>query len=197
LTSNRRGLIPFVSLCVASAVVVELGLELCGIDPEGGALSGRHGLLAVLAFAAVAVFGAYLLAIARSATSMRDFKRLLRIDLTALPTATRDQRRLGLTVTSTFVVGLLAQLGQHGFNRPGDVLGWLIAAMLSALLMTLIVRAVVRSLSDVVARIVAFFVRQLAAPLPIHQSRTVLIAGAPVEAWPAVLFNRPPPIFQH
>jgi hypothetical protein len=171
-------------------------MELCGMDPEGGALSVRHGLLAVLAFGALAMFAAYLLAIRRSATSVRDFKRLLRLDLEVLPAGLRDRRRLGLTVISTFAVGLLAQLGQHDFSRPGDVLGWLIAALLSALLMTLIVRVVVRSLPDVVAAIVAFFVHQLAAPLPVHQPPTVVIAGTSVEAWPSVLFNRPPPIFQ-
>jgi hypothetical protein len=171
-------------------------MELCGIDPEGGALSVRHGLLAVLAFSALATFAAYLLAIGRSATSVRDFKRLLRLDLEALPAGLRDRPRLALTVICTFAVGLLAQFGQHDFSRPGDVLGWIIAALLSALLMTLIVRAVVRSLPDVVAAIVAFFVRQLAAPLPVHQPRTILIAGTSREAWPSVLFNRPPPFLQ-
>ena len=179
------------ALCIACGVSAELGTELCGLDPEGRALSFRHGVLAGVGVGAMATFFVYLLRSWRSATGVRDFKRLLRLDLDALPRAT--SQRHALTFALTFGCGLAAQLGQTDLTRPGDVLGWFVAALISAALLAFIVRAVVRRLPDAVIALFAFLARCIETPTHARRSARSVTSWTLREGALSTLWSRPPP----
>lgn len=183
-----RLFIGILGACAATAFAAQMLLEV----REG---ENEPGLRAALLFAAavVALGCALVAALGYRARNGRDRKRLIELDVRDLPFAGRGPDFAAAVAGSTFAFSLMAHLGEGAFDR-GDVVGWLLCAVVLAVCTALAAASVARAIPAVAALLDGLRLRA-DAPSPrffAHRRSAPRIAYG--DAWPPTLFNRPPPL---
>ncbi len=176
--------------CASAAFGVQFLLE--RLEDPNASFESRGLTLLAVAVLGVAIALATALHY-RRASSARDLKRRISLDLRDLPFAGRGAGFFSVVFSAALVSAFVAHIGEGGLDR-GDVLAWLFAAFAVALCAALAAWFALRALPAIAVALATVFVVE---PEPVHHIadvRSVVARTERRDAWPAKLFNRPPPL---
>lgn len=170
-------------------------MESCGAfgERESG-FDARRVALVLAGLVCILVARQTLRTLRASARGGRDFRRLIRESLRESPCRGRSAPFFSTIVTTTFVIGFFAHVGERDASIAHDASGWLIVALFVGFVAAIVTRLVVRTLPDVVARFLARlvaiepkrYIAQLAVDDVVRATRLRFLSP-----W---RFGRPPPL---
>jgi hypothetical protein len=181
---------------VLGAVVTHLASEFFGMGADADAhivLSPRHIYLAVAALVCLAIIVFEARRLVRSASGVRDLKRLLSNETSALP--------LGggwlfciLAAAVQFAAGVGSAIGEGCFFCGHDVLAGVIGALVTAIMLALMLRAAVARLPRLAASIAGMLLPAVCQAPPALRPRFAFAWSPRLVFWSPQIANRPPPL---
>jgi hypothetical protein len=185
----------YLALIVLGSIGAHLTAEFAamGGDADEVALSPRHLYLGLAAVAALAFALCELIAMRKSSSGARDFKRRMEIGIGTLPLAGTPWFTPA-TAASFLTIGGITEIGEGCPLCGHDVTAGVIGAFLGSLLVGLVVRAFTRRMPSLASAVDEYLTAEPHDSGFARYATAFAPARLPRSVWYPFLFNRPPPV---